>query len=244
MKPPRWQHDEFRHVGADYNDPELARAYDSRHERFRGDMAADCDRLLDALQVDPGSTLVDIGCGTGTFAIQAARRCARVCAVDVSPAMLAVARGKAAAAGVGNLTFHLGGFLTYEHREPPADFVTSTAALHHLPDFWKLIGLRRVADMLRDGGVFYLMDTVYSFDPAEHARFIDAKVEWFARAVDAEFGEEVETAFREECSTFDWVMEGLLARAGFLVERADYTDGMLARYVCRKGSASHRIPSR
>ena len=235
MQPNRsWQYDEFRHCGADYAAPEWARQYEPRHQRTRGDRAAGADRLLDALAVEPHFTLVDLGCGTGVFALQAARRCARVHAVDVSPAMLAVARDRAGAAGVTNIAFHHAGFLTYEHAGPPADVVTSTAALHHLPDFWKLVALRRVAAMLKEGGAFYLMDTVYSFDPAGYERFMAEKVAWFTERVDTEFGAEVATAFRDEFSTLDWVMEGLLSRAGFAIERAEHPDGMLACYFCRK----------
>ena len=36
------------------------------------------------------------------------------------------------------------GFLTYEHRGRPADFVYSRFAFHHLPDFWKAVTLARV----------------------------------------------------------------------------------------------------
>jgi putative AdoMet-dependent methyltransferase len=231
---PAWQYDEFRHVGADYADPAVAEGYDARHQRLRGDLAAEADHLLDALGVQPGQTVIDFGCGTGTLALQAARRGATVYAVDVSEAMLAVARRNAAAAGIEGIHWFRGGFLTYEHPGDPADCITSSAALHHLPDFWKLVGLRRLFGMLRAGGRLHLMDTVYSFPVEEHAAFIAAKVAWFSQQVDAEFGDEVATAFREEYSTLDWVMEGLLRRAGFVIERANYPDPMLANYLCRK----------
>ena len=31
-----------------------------------------------------------------------------------------------------------------------------------------------------------------------------------------------------------WIMEGLLARAGFQIDQADYKDDFLASYVCAK----------
>lgn len=231
---PPWLYNEFKHVGVDYDDAALAEQYDEVHSRFRGDMAAASDRLLDALAVRETDTLVDIGCGTGTFAIRASRRCAAVYAVDVSEPMLAVARRKAEAAGCTNLTFANAGFLTYEHAGPPADIVTSTAALHHLPDFWKLVALRRIAAMLRPGGRLYLFDTVYSFDVADFAQYIQEKSAWFASQAGESFGDEAMTAFREENSTCDWIMEGLLVRAGFVIDSADYSDGMLAGYRAHK----------
>jgi ubiquinone/menaquinone biosynthesis C-methylase UbiE len=47
--------------------------------------------------------VVDLGTGTGRFALAAARRFGHVTAVDVSPAMLALLRERAADAGLGNL---------------------------------------------------------------------------------------------------------------------------------------------
>lgn len=50
----------------------------------------------------PGARVADLGCGTGADAVHLARRGADVTAIDASPAMLAVARRNAAAAGVGD----------------------------------------------------------------------------------------------------------------------------------------------
>ena len=48
----------------------------------------------------PGERLLDLGCGTGSFALDAARRGARVTGVDHAPAMVAASRAKARAAGI------------------------------------------------------------------------------------------------------------------------------------------------
>jgi putative AdoMet-dependent methyltransferase len=48
---------------------------------------------------------------------------------------------------------------------------------------------------------------------------------------------ESETHVREEYSTCNWIMEGLLDKAGFRVETVDYRDEFLAAYLCtKKGS--------
>ena len=70
------------------------------------------------------------------------------------------------------------GFLTYDHAGDPADVVCSRYALHHLPDSWKVVALRRVRSMLRPGGVFRLWDVVYGFDDDAAAERIEA---WCAR---------------------------------------------------------------
>jgi hypothetical protein len=42
---------------------------------------------------------------------------------------------------------------------------------------------------------------------------------------------EAEAHIRDEYSTYDWVMEGLLNRAGFCIDKAEYADGYGATYV-------------
>jgi S-adenosylmethionine-diacylgycerolhomoserine-N-methlytransferase len=60
------------------------------------------DRLLDALRPEDGSTVLEIGCGTGRNLIQAARRYpnARFVGLDISQAMLDTARASIARAGL------------------------------------------------------------------------------------------------------------------------------------------------
>src|SRR5699024_10504597 len=106
----------------------------------------------------PDTTIVDLGSGTGTFALAAAPLCERVVAVDISPQMLAELRRKRDEQGIENVDVVEAGFLSYEHRGDPVDVVYSRHALHHLPDFWKAIALRRIHRMLRPGGVFLLRD--------------------------------------------------------------------------------------
>jgi len=108
---PSWQYDEFKQVGKDYGSPMEVEVYDSSHADFR-DLEAESNEVLDSLAIKPGDVLIDFGSGTGTFAIQAARRCAQVYAVDVSQAMLDYAKAKAAGAGTPNIFFSHGGGLT------------------------------------------------------------------------------------------------------------------------------------
>ena len=57
-------------------------------------------RLVNFASVQPGQRLLDVGCGTGVVAITAARRGARVSAIDLTPELLDRARENAATAGV------------------------------------------------------------------------------------------------------------------------------------------------
>ena len=228
---PGWQYDEMKQVGTDYNDTAKVDVYDTQMKRLR-DIKKESEEIIKTLNLTNDSTLIEIGTGTGNFAIAAAKRCKKVFAIDVSPGMLESARKKAA--GISNIEFHNAGFLTYEHSEEPADYVVSQLALHHLPDFWKLIALKRIFRMLKTGGKFFLKDTVYSFDENMHDAFFNDLIEKIRKAAGTEMATDMETAIRDEYSTMGWVMEGLLRQAGFTIERSQYMDGFIAIYVCRK----------
>ncbi|MFE2040633.1 class I SAM-dependent methyltransferase [Streptomyces sp. NPDC059477] len=97
--------------------------------------------------VAEGSRLIDLACGTGSLAVQAARRGAVAHGVDVSEEMLAFAQARAERFGVAP-HWHRGGFLDYAHIGPLADVVTTKSALHQLPDLWKQQALRNAAGYL------------------------------------------------------------------------------------------------
>lgn len=230
---PKWQYDELNPVGVDYDDPAVADGYETHRARFR-DYAKHGQAVIDAIGPDDRRGIIDLGCGTGAFAIFAAGHYEKVFAVDVSQAMLDHSRGKAEAAAAANIEFHRGGFLTYEHEGDPVDAVVSMGALHHLPDFWKLVGLKRVAAMLTGGGTLYLSDNVYSFDPGDYEKALDGIMAKVRQTGAPDFARQLEVGFREEFITTGWIMEGLLTCAGFAVQSAEYPGVISARYVCSK----------
>lgn len=60
--------------------------------------------------MSPTDVVLDIGCGTGSLALRLAPGAAHVHGLDVSSEMIRIARGKASAAGLSNVTFHVGPF--------------------------------------------------------------------------------------------------------------------------------------
>jgi len=232
---PNWFYDETKHSGVDYSDPAQVAVYDDRHQKFR-DYKKEAEAILRAVKIEPEDTVIDLGVGTGAFSLNAAPHCKTIYAVDVSPVMLAYTRQKAELAGLTNLVFCQGGFLTYEHQGPKVDAVVSVAVLHHLPDFWKFVGLGRVAKMLRPGGRFYLFDVVFPSDLKDYETRFGNWISSMTRMVGADFATEAEAHIRDEYSTYDWVMEGYLTRAGFLIDETNYTDGYNATYLCTKAT--------
>jgi len=231
-KPP-WRYDEMKPCGFNYNNWFLARVYDTYHQLFRN-YEQEAEQIAERLDVGASSAVLDMGCGTGAFAIHAARRYRSVYAVDVSKAMLRRARRKARRAGLQNIAFRHGGLLTYEHSDEPVDAISMVAVLHHLPDFWKLVGLQRLASILKPGGRLYLFDVVFSFDVAQYESHVRKLIDTMSVLMGPNGRTESETHVRDEYSTCSWIMEGLLDRAGFNVDVADYRDEFLAGYLCTK----------
>ena len=227
----RWQWDETIPVGRDFGDRAVVAAYDERHRRFR-DVDGENAAILEKLDLPSDAVVGDFGCGTGAFARLAARRCRTVYAVDVSAAMLDFVQWKAKEEGLANVVCRPGGFLTYAHDGPPLDAIHSSLALHHLPDFWKQKALDRLAGWLKPGGRFHLMDVVFGTEN------VDASVEaWIAGTEakgGAEVGESIRGHVRKEFSTYTWIMEGLLDRAGFRIDSSESSGGVLAHYYCTK----------
>ena len=229
-----WWLDEAANAGREHFDEQHSRRYDAKMDAGAADEIA----LLQAASVlGSQATVIELGTGTGQFAVAAARACRRVVAVDVSPVMLARLREKLERGDASNVETVDAGFLTYEHTGAAADVVYSRFALHHLPDFWQAIALRRIADMLRPGGVLRLSDVVYSFEPADAEQCIEA---WITdlMTTDVEAGwtrAEIAEHVREENSTFTWLLEPMIVRAGFEIIESTYsTSQMLAQYLCRK----------
>ena len=81
--------------------------------------------LLEAMAVQPGEVVIDVGCGNGVTAIGAARTAKAVSGVDISAPMLAVARSRAAELGVTNVDFVEADAQTHAFPFAAADVVMS-----------------------------------------------------------------------------------------------------------------------
>lgn len=192
--------------------------------------------LLQRLGLTSSSIVIDVGAGTGQFTLAVAPVSEHLVAVDVSPVMLELLRVKVGRMGLGNVEVVQAGFLTYDHAGRAGRYrLLPVRALHHLPDVWKAVALTRLRSVLRPGDVLRLWDVVYDFAPEEAEARIEA---WCAKAGDGIVGEwsraELEEHVRDEHSTFTWLLEPMIRRAGFDIDEALYShDGVFARYVLR-----------
>jgi len=101
----------------------------------------------------PDMHVVEFGCGTGSTAIVHAPAVKTYHAIDVSEKMIEIARGKAAEAGISNLSFTVGTLEEANVPDSSCDAILGLNILHLVPD---LDGtLATVARVLAPGGRFF-----------------------------------------------------------------------------------------
>jgi ubiquinone/menaquinone biosynthesis C-methylase UbiE len=110
-------------------------------------------RVLAHAAIAGGEEVLDVGCGTGTLAVAAARAApdVRVTGLDADPSILARARKKAAAAGL-EIGFDEGMSIALPYGDASFDLVLSTLLFHHLPDDAKRQTAAELVRVLRPGG--------------------------------------------------------------------------------------------
>ncbi len=100
----------------------------------------------------PQMEVMEFGAGTGATAIAHAPFVKHIHAVDISPKMLAIARDKADAAAIENISFEQSSIDAFERPDASFDAILGLSILHLLIDREAVIA--KVFRMLRPGGVF------------------------------------------------------------------------------------------
>jgi len=162
-------------------DPILAMAMQER--RFRGLMLERVDTDLPT-----GGTAVDVGCGTGTFAIAlaSARTDAQVLGVDGDAEILARARSKTDA---GAVEWREGLAQEVPLADGSADVVTMSLVLHHLLPEDKRRALTEARRLVKPGGHLHIADWGPPHDPLMSALFfLSQAIDGFDRTGDHRAG--------------------------------------------------------
>jgi ubiquinone/menaquinone biosynthesis C-methylase UbiE len=118
------------------------------------------ERLVRLARLEPGQSVLDIGCGTGSLAIAAKLRVGpsgTVQGIDASPEMIARARRKASKAGV-DVPFTDGVVESLPFPDGHFDAVLSTLMLHHLPREPRQQCAREMRRVLKPGGRVLAVD--------------------------------------------------------------------------------------
>jgi ubiquinone/menaquinone biosynthesis C-methylase UbiE len=127
---------------------------------FRGKGRELRQRTVTLAQFQPGDQVLDVGCGTGTLALDVQRRvgsAGRVVGIDPGTEQIARARAKAARQHV-LIEFQVGVIEQLAFSDQTFDVVLSTLMIHHLPATLKAQGLVEIARVLKPGGRLIIAD--------------------------------------------------------------------------------------
>jgi len=105
-------------------------------------------------QIKPGENVLEVGCGTGSLAIAAAKQVGAngaVFGIDPAPKMIEIAQRKTAKTNF-QVEYRVGVIEDLPYPDNSIDVVLSSLMMHHLPDHLKSIGLREVNRVLKRGG--------------------------------------------------------------------------------------------
>jgi 2-polyprenyl-3-methyl-5-hydroxy-6-metoxy-1,4-benzoquinol methylase len=219
-----WYYNERRQIGLDRAVASIYGRNDDSDLRARA--------ALTMLGVQEGWRVADIGCGIGVLATEAALMGANVDAIDISPAMLALAKVYASDRRA-RIRAQPAGLLSFAYEPNSYDLIVSEFTLHHLPDFWKAVAMSRIFAALRPGANFFMRDIVFVSMPDGSERDVGEWADFNINNHEFE-RDSVVTHMRDEYSTFGWVMERMLTEVGFTLVSADYHAPLHGTYLLQK----------
>ena len=126
----------------------------------------------------PGATVLEIGCGTGSLALELAPAAGHIHAMDFSREMIRIANAKKATQGVGNVTFHVG---TLQSGSPVerVDSVWAYSILHLVDD--RPAALDMIFKLLEPGGVLISSNVCLGESWIPYGALIKV-MHWFGKA--------------------------------------------------------------
>jgi len=129
------------------------------------------NRLVRRLPIEPGSRVVDIGCGPGRLTVPVARTVGaegEVLAVDLQPEMLAIVERRAARAGLHNVRTLRAAAGDGTVPAGQYDLVLLVTVLGEIPAARRAAAMEEIAVALRAGGRLVVVEAV--FDPHRLSR--------------------------------------------------------------------------
>lgn len=125
---------------------------------FRGQLRKLRQRTAALARIQPGDRVLDVGCGTGTLAMEVAPlvgATGSVAGIDPGSQQIARARSKVARLPID---FRVGVIEHLPFPDQTFDVVFSTLMMHHLPASLKHQGLAEIARVLKPGGRLVIAD--------------------------------------------------------------------------------------
>jgi SAM-dependent methyltransferase len=161
-------------------------------------------KMLDS-HLKPGMTVLELGCGTGSFTRELARSGADIVAIDVSPELLEMAKANCSAP---NVQYQIQNAYSLSYSEAVFDSVVGSSVLHHLEIKEALRDVYRV--LKTEGTIYFTEPNMLNPQIA-----IQKNIPWIKRKL----GDSPdETAF------FRWPLRRLLEQTGYRDIRIDPFD--------------------
>jgi len=115
-------------------------------------------QLVELARIEPQHEILDLACGTGDITFMLAEKLThgRVIGVDISAAMLEIARQKKRQLGLKTIEFESGDIMHLAFSESCFDRITVGYGLRNVPDLSKL--LEEIFRLLKPGGRFLSLD--------------------------------------------------------------------------------------
>ncbi len=125
--------------------------------------------LLDAARVRAADTVLDVACGPGIVAAAFAHEATHVTGIDLTPAMVALAKRHCASEGLENVSFEIGDVEQLPYEDGAFSVVVCRYALHHMLDPRRVVA--EMARVCAPGGRVAIADVVVGDDAAVAQRF-------------------------------------------------------------------------
>ena len=148
--------DEFTHQAESFNRSAVMRSADT------------LGVLVDAIPASADERWIDVACGPGLITRELAPRVREALGVDLTPAMIEVARREAGAQGLTNVGFALGDATALDLPDGSFDGAVTRFSLHHIPLPGRVVA--EMARVVRPGGHVVIADHLTSED-ADAAAF-------------------------------------------------------------------------
>jgi len=159
--------------------------------KFRSDVFERYRRTFEHLGDCTGKSVLDVGCGSGPYSVEAARRgCSRVVGLDMAPSMIELAKARAESYGVSDVCEFLVGNFPQQAPSEVFDYTIVTGVMDYIADpVGFAVGLRkctRVSSMASVPSIHWFRTPLRKI----RYKFRKCPVYFYRR-------EEVETIFRQ-----------------------------------------------
>lgn len=194
------------------------RGFVAHYNTLYGLSESEARPFLTRLDLKPSDSLVDFGCGDGSFLALTAPLVAKAVGVDGSPHQVELARQRLKALPQAEVV--ASGFLDFDPAGRTFTKAFSRKALHHLTDPEKQAFLRKVGPSFSAGALFLIEDGMFTFRREELAahmpQVLSEAAVYFGEAWGAKQGDFLHLLREEHATGQDFWVEALAA-AGFLV---------------------------